>query len=204
MTIYIPCYFNNNLEREQRFNLVIDAYQRLFKQIIVLWMNTTSPPYYNNVLYINSCRLSAPAARNKLLTIFYNSSEKECILSDDDTVVLDLSILDIKGDCISYVNDKYVHNLSPYYISSAILKLNNLKLKYNKEIYFDEDLEIGQDLDFGLQLYKENIYGCRYSTSSVEIYNGISVLCPSKLTRRIKYQETIKLLQTKHNITIFY
>ena len=204
MTVYIPCYFDNNLEREQRFNLIIKSYQKLFKQVIVLWMNTSTPPYYNNVLYIKSYRLSAPEARNKLLKLFYNSLEEECILSDDDTLVLDLSILDIKGDCVSYVNDKYIHNLSPYYISSAILKLSNFKLKYNQEFYFDKNLEIGEDLDFGLQLFKKNIYGYRYSTLSVNIYKGTSVLCPSNLARRIKYQKTIKLLQIKHNITITY
>jgi hypothetical protein len=204
MTVYIPCYFDNNTEREIRVNLVIKAYSQLFENVVILWMNKSLPPYYNNVCYINSPKVSAPKARNILLDIFYNSTQEYCILSDDDTLVLDLSIVAIKGDCVSFVNDKYIHNTNAYFISSAILKLKNFKLKYNKVFYFDETLEIAQDLDFGLQLYKQDIYGVRYTTKSVEIYNGISVLCPSKLKRRNKYQETIKHLQLKHNIIIPY
>lgn len=203
MIIYIISYFGENKEREIRVNKVLNQYNKLFTNIVVLWMNDCFPPSYSNITYIISKRLSAPEARNTLLSLFYNSSFDYCLLGDDDTLVLNLDILDIPNDIVSYVNDKYPRSVEPYFISSALLKLANLKKKYNKEIYFDFNLKIAQDLEFGVQLVNAGLFPLRYSTTSVEIYKGISILCDSTVARLNCYLESIKYIQDKHNITLY-
>lgn len=203
MIVYIISYFEENQERKTRVNQVLNQYSKLFDNVVVLWMNKVIPPYYPNITYIISKRLSAPDARNTLLSLFYNSSFNCCLLADDDTLVLDLDILDVPNDVVSYVNDKYSHNVESYFISSALLKLTNLKKKYNKEIYFDPNLKVAQDLEFGVQLVNAGLSPLRYITSSVEIYKGVSILYPSIVARLNFYQEAIKYIQNKHNLILY-
>ena len=146
----------------------------------------------NDIEYIKSEITNASIARNKLLNIFYNSNEKYCILSDDDTILLKKISVDDK-DCVSYTNDYDKGFKQTERISSAFLVLKNIKE------YFDETLDANQDLDFGLMLVNKGYSVYRYSSDIVNINRGQSSMFKNKMYALHKKKEALKIINKKYD-----
>lgn len=193
MLVLIPCYFNNIQYRKERFNQVLKSHLLFNNYVKVIWMNDEDPTIISNdIEYIKSEITNASIARNKLLNIFYNSNEKYCILSDDDTILLKKISVDDK-DCVSYTNDYDKGFKQTERISSAFLVLKNIKE------YFDETLDANQDLDFGLMLVNKGYSVYRYSSDIVNINRGQSSMFKNKMYALHKKKEALKIINKKYD-----
>lgn len=195
--MYIPCYFNNVKEREDNFLTVIKQYLKFGYTVLVYWMNENIPPKTDNVEYIISTPVNSNIARNELLKIFYNSDEKECLLSDDDTI-LNNKLPKINVDCISYTNDYNKCLLKTEEIGTGLLYIKNFKQLYGKSIFFDEKLEANQDLDFGINLNSQGILTYRYSTEYITIFKGESSMFKSNMSKINKKKKALNYINNKY------
>ena len=193
MTVYIPCFFNNIEEREERFYKCLNQYLNLGYNVVVYWMNFEEIKVSNkNLTVIKNKQRNASYARNKLLSVFYNSNEEYCILSDDDTFLNNKIIH--KVDCESYVNDYNKGKTFTYKISSSFLVLKNLRPK----AFFDETLEANQDLDFGIVLNNAGFKTIRNSTEQVEIFRGNSSMFENGSDKIYKKQNSLIQIKNKY------
>ena len=193
MTVYIPCFFNNIKEREERFYKCLNQYLSLGYNVVVYWMNFEEIKVSNkNLTVIKNKQRNASYARNKLLSVFYNSNEEYCILSDDDTFLNNKIIP--KVDCESYVNDYNKGKTFTYKISSSFLVLRNIR----PMIFFDENLEANQDLDFGTTLNKLRFKTIRNSTEQVEIFRGQSSMFENGADKIYKKQKSLTQIKNKY------
>ena len=193
MTVYIPCFFNNIEEREERFYKCLNQYLSLGYNVVVYWMNFEEIKVSNkNLTVIKNKQRNASYARNKLLSVFYNSNEEYCILSDDDTFLNNKIIP--KVDCESYVNDYNKGITITEKISSSFLVLKNIR----PEIFFDETLEANQDLDFGTTLNKLRFKTIRNSTEQVEIFRGQSSMFENGADKIYKKQKSLTQIKNKY------
>ena len=193
MTVYIPCFFNNIEEREERFYKCLNQYLSLGYNVVVYWMNFEEIKVSNkNLTVIKNKQRNASYARNKLLSVFYNSNEEYCILSDDDTFLNNKIIP--KVDCESYVNDYNKGKTFTEKISSSFLVLRNIRLM----IFFDENLEANQDLDFGTILNKLRFKTIRNSTEQVEIFRGQSSMFENGADKIYKKQKSLTQIKNKY------
>ena len=132
MDVYIPCYFNNIKEREENFYLILNRYLELEYKVVVYWMNEEPIKIANkNLEVLIGEKVNASIARNKLLTLFYNSNEDYSIFSDDDTYLNNKIFIEEDKDCISFTNDYYINITNTEKISSSFLLLKNFKKHYN-------------------------------------------------------------------------
>ncbi len=197
LQVNIPCYFNNIAERKENFYLILEQYLKLGYRVTVYWMNDEPIEITNNNLkVIIGEKVNASIARNKLLALFYNSSEDYGIFSDDDTYLRDR--VEPREDCISLTNDYYKETAETHKISSSFLILKNFKKYYNLEPFFDESLEANQDLDFGIILNKLGIKTYRKSTDEVVIYRGKSSMFKNGMNKLYKKQKALQYIETKH------
>ena len=193
MTVYIPCFFNNIEEREERFYKCLNQYLSLGYNVVVYWMNFEEIKVSNkNLTVIKNKQRNASYARNKLLSVFYNSNEEYCILSDDDTFLNNKIIP--KVDCESYVNDYNKGKTFTEKISSSFLVLRNIR----PMIFFDENLEANQDLDFGTTLNKLRFKTIRNSTEQVEIFRGQSSMFENGADKIYKKQKSLIQIKNKY------
>ena len=193
MTVYIPCFFNNIEEREERFYKCLNQYLSLGYNVVVYWMNFEEIKVSNkNLTVIKNKQRNASYARNKLLSVFYNSNEEYCILSDDDTFLNNKIIP--KVDCESYVNDYNKGKTFTEKISSSFLVLRNIR----PMIFFDENLEANQDLDFGTTLNKLRFKTIRNSTEQVEIFRGQSSMFENGADKIYKKQKSLTQIKNKY------
>ena len=193
MTVYIPCFFNNIKEREERFYKCLNQYLSLGYNVVVYWMNFEEIKVSNkNLTVIKNKQRNASYARNKLLSVFYNSNEEYCILSDDDTFLNNKIIP--KVDCESYVNDYNKGKTFTEKISSSFLVLRNIR----PMIFFDENLEANQDLDFGTTLNKLRFKTIRNSTEQVEIFRGQSSMFENGADKIYKKQKSLTQIKNKY------
>lgn len=197
MTVYIPCFFNDILERKENFKKVLTQYIKLNYSIVLYWMNKEDAPTKSEkIKVIKSLPVNASKARNKLLGIFYNSDENGCILADDDTLLR--TDINENLDCVSFTNDFTKGYKETSKISSSLLYLKNLKKLYNTEVYFDENLEANQDLDFGISLNKLGVKTFRKSSEEVEIFKGKSSMFSSNMNRLNKKEKALVYILKKH------
>ena len=193
MTAYIPCFFNNIKEREQRFYKCLNQYLKLNYKVVVYWMNLKDIKVSNkNLTVIRDKQRNSSYARNKLLNIFYNSKEEYCILSDDDTFLNNK--VTPEADCESYVNDYKKGKTTTKKISSSFLILKNIRPK----IFFDKNLEANQDLDFGTAFNKAGFQTIRNSTEQVEIFRGQSSMFNNGADKIYKKQKSLIQIQKKY------
>ena len=144
-----------------------------------------------NLTVIKNKQRNASYARNKLLSVFYNSNEEYCILSDDDTFLKYKVTPSV--DCESYVNDYNKGKTFTEKISSSFLVLKNIRPK----LFFDETLEANQDLDFGIILNKAGFKTIRNSTEQVEIFRGNSSMFENGVDKIYKKEKS--LIQIKNS-----
>lgn len=197
MIVYIPCYFNNIKEREINFHNNLEQYLKLGYKVIICWMNEQELKFQNeNIIVIKSKPSNASKARNILLKQFYNSEEEYAIFSDDDTYLK--RKVNQRKECISLTNDYTKGIIKTEKISTGLLLIVNFKKKYNLEIYFDEELEANQDLDFGIQLNNARIETYRYSTEDVIINKGISSMFTSDMNKLNKKQKSLDYIKNKY------
>lgn len=200
MTVYIPCYFNNIIERETNFYVNIKQYLNLNYKVIIYWMNKKDCLVKNNNLtVIKGSPILTGVARNNLLRIFYNSDEDYCIISDDDTFLKSEVSINKELDCLSLTNDYSKELIKTEKINSAFLVLSNFKKKYKLTPYFDEELDSNQDLDFGLRLQQYNINTYRQSSDIVIINKGVSSMFKNKANMVYKKQQSLKYITDKYN-----
>ena len=193
MTVYITCFFNNIEEREERFYKCLNQYLSLGYNVVDYWMNFEEIKVSNkNLTVIKNKQRNASYARNKLLSVFYNSNEEYCILSDDDTFLNNKIIP--KVDCESYVNDYNKGKTFTEKISSSFLVLRNIR----PMIFFDENLEANQDLDFGITLNKLRFKTIRNSTEQVEIFRGQSSMFENGADKIYKKQKSLTQIKNKY------
>ena len=193
MTVYIPCFFNNIKERGQRFYICLNQYLKLGYNVVIYWMNSEDIKISSkNLTIIKDKQRNASYARNKLLNLFYNSKEKYCILSDDDTFLKYKIIPSV--DCESYVNDYNKCKTFTEKISSSFLVLKNIRPK----VFFDETLEANQDLDFGTTLNKAGFKIIRNSTKQVEIFRGQSSMFENGADKIYKKQKSLMQIKIKY------
>lgn len=193
MTVYIPCFLKNIDERKKRFYLCLNQYLKLGYNVVVYWMNLEDIKVPNkNLTVIRDEQRNASYARNKLLSLFYNSKENYCILSDDDTF-LNSKIVP-NTDCESYVNDYYKEKTVTERISSSFLVLKNIR----PMIFFDEKLEANQDLDFGIALNNAGFKTIRNSTEQVEIFRGQSSMFNNGADKIYKKQKSLTQIKMKY------
>ena len=193
MTVQIPCFFNNIEEREERFYKCLNQYLSLGYNVVVYWMNFEEIKVSNkNLTVIKNKQRNASYARNKLLSVFYNSNEEYCILSDDDTFLKYKVIPSV--DCESYVNDYNKGKTFTEKISSSFLVLKNIRPK----LFFDETLEANQDLDFGIILNKAGFKTIRNSTEQVEIFRGNSSMFENGSDKIYKKQKSLIQIKNKY------
>lgn len=197
MTVYIPSYFNNIKERENNFYLILEQYLSLGYNIVLYWMNGDFILLDDKIKLIKGYPINASKARNILLEELYNSQEDYAIFSDDDTYLNNIVELDNK-DCISFTNDYYNRIEQTEKISSSFILLSNIKKKYNIKVYFDENLEANQDLDFGISLNKAGIKTYRNSTNDVTIYKGVSSIFKSNMNKLNKKQTSLNYIINKY------
>ena len=153
---------------------------------------------HKNLKIIKGKRVNASIARNKLLGIFYNSKEEIAIFSDDDTYINNKILIADEIDCISLTNDYKKEQKITEKINSSFLIINNFKIKYQLELYFDENLEANQDLDFGIQLNNFNIKTLRQSSEDIVIYRGKSSMFSSNMNRINKKQKSLDYIKKKY------
>lgn len=193
MTVYIPCFFNNIEEREERFYKCLNQYLSLGYNVVVYWMNFEEIKVSNkNLTVIKNKQRNASYARNKLLSVFYNSNEEYCILSDDDTFLKYKVTPSV--DCESYVNDYNKGKTFTEKISSSFLVLKNIRPK----LFFDETLEANQDLDFGIILNKAGFKTIRNSTEQVEIFRGNSSMFENGVDKIYKKEKSLIQIKNKY------
>lgn len=193
MKVYIPCFFNNIKERENRFYLCLKQYIKLGYEVVIYWMNDFDIEIENiNIKLIKSEQQNASYARNKLLNLFYSSKEKFAIFSDDD-VFLNEKIIPSK-DCESFTNDFYESSIETHKISSSFLVLKNIRPK----VYFDEDLDANQDLDFGINLKLNGFKSYRTSCEKVEIFRGASSMFDNGADKIYKKQKALTQITKKY------
>ena len=193
MTVYIPCFFNNIEEREERFYKCLNQYLSLGYNVVVYWMNFEEIKVSNkNLTVIKDTQYNASYARNKLLTLFYTSKEEYCILSDDDTFLKYKVTPSV--DCESYVNDYNKGKTFTEKISSSFLVLKNIRPK----LFFDETLEANQDLDFGIILNKAGFKTIRNSTEQVEIFRGQSSMFENGVDKIYKKEKSLIQIKNKY------
>lgn len=193
MKVYIPCFFNNIKEREERFYLCLKQYLKLGYEVIIYWMNDFDiEAEHINLKIIKSEQQNASYARNKLLNLFYSSKEKFAIFSDDD-VFLNEKITPNK-DCESLTNDFYESSIETHKISSSFLVLKNIR----PEIYFDEDLDANQDLDFGINLKLNGFKSYRTSCKKVEMFRGASSMFKNGVDKIYKKQKALTKITKKY------
>ena len=145
-----------------------------------------------NLTVIKNKQRNASYARNKLLSVFYNSNEEYCILSDDDTFLKYKVTPSV--DCESYVNDYNKGKTFTEKISSSFLVLKNIRPK----LFFDETLEANQDLDFGIILNKAGFKTIRNSTEQVEIFRGNSSMFENGSDKIYKKQKSLIQIKNKY------
>ena len=191
--LYTLFFFNNIEEREERFYKCLNQYLSLGYNVVVYWMNFEEIKVSNkNLTVIKNKQRNASYARNKLLSVFYNSNEQYCILSDDDTFLNNKIIP--KVDCESYVNDYNKGKTFTEKISSSFLVLRNIR----PMIFFDENLEANQDLDFGTTLNKLRFKTIRNSTEQVEIFRGQSSMFENGADKIYKKQKSLTQIKNKY------
>jgi len=194
MKVYIPCFFNNIKEREERFYLCLKQYLKLEYKVTVYWMNDFNIKIkHNNLKIIKAEQQNASYARNRLLDLFYSSKEKFAILSDDDAFLNEK--ISPSKDFESFTNDFYESSVETHKISSSFLVLKNIRPK----IYFDESLCANQDLDFGIRLKKEGFKIYRTSTKKVEIFRGTSSMFENGADKIYKKQKALNQIKNKYN-----
>ncbi len=197
MTVYIISFFNNIKEREINFYTVVKQYLNLNYKVIVYWMNEKKCLIYsNNLTIIQAIQVNASVARNKLLDLFYSSSEDYAIFSDDDTFLK--CPIEERLDCISFNNYYSKEIEETFKISTGLLLISNFKKKYNLKPYFDETLEANQDLDFGLTLNRLGIKTYRKSTDNIIVYKGPSSMFKNKMDNLYKKQTSLTYILNKH------
>lgn len=201
--VYICSYFKEKTIRKSYFNRNITLYTKLGYDIIVLWMNKEKDKIIQkNIQYIHSDIVNASTARNKLLQLFYNSQCTEAVFSDDDTIILNQEILEKEiddFDILSYIINLNSRILDRPIFLSGIFKIKNLKLINKKMIFFDENLESNQDVDFG---YNANHNGIRIKnvfTRNILNDQKNSVMFQDKEDRKRKKEESIKTIIKKWN-----
>lgn len=199
MTVYIPCYFNKIKEREINFYKVLKKYLELNYFIVVYWMNDSNIKIKHKQLkIIKNTRVNASIARNKLLSIFYNSEEDYSIFSDDDSYILENIVSNY--DLLSLTNDSSNLILETKNISSSVMILKNFKKFYNLEPFFDENLEANQDLDFGIKLNSLGIRTYRKSDQRAVIYRGKSSMFATNMAKLNKKQNSLNYIEKKWQI----
>jgi hypothetical protein len=157
---------------------------------------------HDNLTLIKGKVVNASIARNKLLDIFYNSKDNYCILSDDDTFLKNKININDKIDCLSLTNDYNKKIIKTVFINSAFLIICNFYKKYNIKLYFDEALDSNQDIEFGLNLLKNNINSYRLFSSDIVINKGISSMFKDMGDRIYKKQQSLKYINDKYNIKL--
>lgn len=198
MTVYMPSYFNDLKEREILFKNCIESYLKLGFEIVIVWMNKGFDKIENpNITYIDAEIQNASKARNLLLDIFYDNNEDYCYLSDDDTVFFGYDGRGRNSDCISFTNDLRKNDFNTTNISSALLKLKNLRKYYNTRLYFDENLEANQDYDFARNLLQNKFSTEIINSKNVQINKGISSMFKTPQERLQKKMDTYKLIMKK-------
>lgn len=197
MKVYIPCYFNNIKERETNFYINLKQYLKLGYKVVICWMNEQDFNYKDNrIKVIKHKPVNTSTARNMLLRIFYKSKEPYAIFSDDDTYLK--KRIEAVNDCTCFTNDYEKGLKETEQINSAILIISNFKTRYSIEIYFDENLEANQDLDFGITLNLAGIKTYRQSTNNVIINTGVSSMFTNDMNKLNKKQESLEYINNKH------
>lgn len=197
MTVYIPSYFNDLKEREVLFKNCIASYLKLDFKIVIAWMNKGFDKIENpNITYFDAEIQNASKARNLLLDLFYHSNDDYCYISDDDTVFLGYDGLN-NSDCVSFTNDFRKNDCNTTNISSALLKLKNLKKHYNTKLYFDENLEANQDFDFARNLLHSKFSTEIINSKNVQINKGVSSMFKNPQERLQKKIDSYKLIMKK-------
>ncbi|UWY30301.1 hypothetical protein N4T20_10275 [Flavobacterium sp. TR2] len=204
MNVYIISWFNSRLNRVHSFKKLIHYYLKLDYKIVVLWMNDEKHKILHpNISYINSEVINASAARNKLLNIFYNSDQNEAIFSDDDVQILTYDLLqeNFSGNdiisFISHINRKPKTFRYPLF-SSTLFKIK----KNNSRIYFDENLQANQDLDFGYNCFFNKLKIKEVYTQKLYNNKENSVMFLDEDDRKKKKKETFNLINKKYGITL--
>ncbi|KAF2082133.1 hypothetical protein [Flavobacterium sharifuzzamanii] len=204
MNIYIISWFNNRLNRVHSFKELIHHYLKLDYKIVVLWMNDEKYKIsHPNINYINSKVINASAARNQLLKIFYNSDQNEAVFSDDDVQILtdDLLQESFNGNdivtFISHIKRKPKTFKYPFF-SSTLFKVK----KNSTRVFFDENLQANQDLDFGYNCFFNKLKIKEVYTAKLYNNKENSVMFLDEDDRKKKKKETFNLINKKYGITL--
>lgn len=200
MKIYMPSYFNNLTERKEVFDKVIKAFlEKCDFEIIIYWMNNQSDKIIDKrIEYIDKEVANASIARNYLLDMFYESDDEYGIFCDDDTIMLNATIIESNDfDCISFIENKYGGITATEKINSSFMKIKNLNKKYKVKVYFDNQLDSNQDFDFGCNLKYHNISVGVVRTMGIQRNKGCSSMFKSNMDRIIKKEKSLFYVKNK-------
>jgi len=181
--------------RERTLGLVLDALTTYWQEVeVVLWNQQPYQPKQGNVRVIDTLPQPVAAARNEILSNFYETNEDWCAIFDNDIGVYhdDKDRLDTKefianplalleqltgkvgafapfhpqhtpydclrsgGDWNSDVKNNWV--FLPTIQLNGLVFHSNYKKIFGKELYYDTNLDIMDDLDFAIQLWREGIF----------------------------------------------
>lgn len=149
-------------------------------KITVVAQGYTEEDKHDGVDYIISEKCSPAVARNQLLKRFYASDEELGLFCDDDCIIDERFFGGTRLlDDLDNDDHKFFDLLEPVYgrmqpthaifasdtkyqefncfeakktIKTSMFVMRNLRLKYGKEVYFDETLNEQEDMEFSLRL----------------------------------------------------
>lgn len=220
MKIYIISYLNNEIKREKPHIKQLEWLKENFKlnDIFILAQNY-SIDKMDEINYIINNPIKPSLARNKLLSIFYSSNEEYGLFIDDD-VILKYKNINISKYIEKLINknnywDSLTFNEIRYsgsfkdenkvsllkksnILSGAAFIWKNFKKLYDKEIYFDENLnEYGlEDNEIAIQLNYNNLKHYMINRPYIYELSSQSIFF-NKNDRKIKYEKAREYISNK-------